>query len=209
MAEQDKGLQALTSILETIADNKYLLGDRLVEVGISGPRLESTLSAVAMAQGELGHARLLYNWSLDLKGFKGSKPEIEKQTGKAFPFVERVNDWLSLIAALYAVNLSVDIVLRAILEADEKEVASRIHKLVREQKEHIVYTEGWVQQLLEDSAPIQEKFQGYLDSFILEAVSWLKSIEGKKELADGNYILPNAQLAEEFDRRVQKMAVPN
>ena len=124
MAEQTEGLKAFTDLLETIADNKYLMGDRLVEIGISGPRLESTLSAIAMAQGELGHARLLYNWSLDLKNFKGSKPEIEKQTGKAFKFIEKVNDWCSLIAALYTINVSLDIALRAILDADREDAVS-------------------------------------------------------------------------------------
>jgi ring-1,2-phenylacetyl-CoA epoxidase subunit PaaC len=209
MTEQTEGVKAFTNLLETIADNKFLLGDRLVEIGISGPRLESTLSAIAIAQGELGHARLLYNWSLDLKNFKGSKPEIEKQTGKAFHFVERVTDWLSLIAALYTINLSVDIALKAILEADKEDSVSRISKLVREQKEHLIYAEGWVQQLLEDSPSIKEKFTAYLDEFTPDAVRWLQSLEENSALLSERYFLPNASLTGEFERRAQGVKVSN
>ena len=82
MTEQNN--TSLIELAETIADNKYILGDRLVEIGVSGPKLEATLSAIAMAQQELGHSRLIYRWSYDLKGINGSKVEIKDQTGKAF-----------------------------------------------------------------------------------------------------------------------------
>jgi ring-1,2-phenylacetyl-CoA epoxidase subunit PaaC len=152
---------------------------------------------------------LLYYLSLDLKNFKGSKPEIEKQTGKAFHFVERVTDWLSLIAALYTINLSVDIALKAILEADKEDSVSRISKLVREQKEHLIYAEGWVQQLLEDSPSIKEKFTAYLDEFTPDAVRWLQSLEENSALLSERYFLPNASLTGEFERRAQGVKVSN
>lgn len=209
MAEVKTGMNQFTKMVETIADNKYLLGDRLVEVGVSGPRLESTLSAIAMAQGELGHARLLYNWALDLSGHSGKKPEIESQTGKAFRFIEQVDDWLSLIAALYTVNVSVELVLKAVLEADEKDIVSRIQKLLREQKEHMMYTEGWVKQLMDDAKPIQEKFQGYLDAFIPEAAGWLRSLDENKALHEGGYLRSDAALADRFEQRLEKTAVLN
>ncbi|OLN21274.1 phenylacetic acid catabolism protein [Domibacillus antri] len=209
MAEMKTGLAQFTNVVEKIADNKYLLGDRLVEIGVSGPRLESTLSAIAMAQGELGHARLLYSWALDLSGFSGKKPEIESQTGKAFQFIEQVDDWVSLIAALYTVNASVDIVLNAVLKAENTDIVSRIQKLIREQKEHMMYTEGWIRQLREDSKPVQQKLQQYLDAYTLEAAEWLESLDADKTLQEGGYLSNDSALAEQLSQRLQKTAVLN
>lgn len=209
MTEQSQGLKAFINLLETVADNKFLLGDRLIKIGVSGPRLESTLSAIAMAQGELGHARLLYNWSLDLKSIKGKKQEIDKQTGKAFKFIDEINDWLSLIAALYTISLSVDIVLKSVIEAGRKDVISRIHKLVREQKEHLVYARNWAQQLIGDKPPIQTKFNGYLNNFIPEIINWLQLLEEQNSLVEENYLLPNASLKGEFERQILVTKVLN
>lgn len=103
MSNKTAGLASFIETIETIADNKYILGDLLVEIGVSGPDLEATLSTIAMAQGELGHARLLYNWAFDLKGIK--KQEIERQTGKAFTSVVAVDNWIDLIGSLYVVNV--------------------------------------------------------------------------------------------------------
>lgn len=207
MAEHTAGLKAFIELLETVADNKYVLGDRLVEVGVSGPNLEATLSAIAMAQGELGHARLLYNWTFDLKGHKGKKPNIEKQTGKAFKGVVEVHDWISLIAALFTVNTAIDLVLKTVLEANHTEVAPRVNKLLREQKEHIIYSRNWAQQLLKDRGAIPRKFKEALDQIIPEVESWIKAVEQKTELVDEGYILKESQLYSKFQNRIKEVFV--
>jgi ring-1,2-phenylacetyl-CoA epoxidase subunit PaaC len=209
MTEQTTGLKHFINILETIADNKYVLGDRLVEVGVSGPNLEATLASVAMAQGELGHARLLYNWTFDLTGWKGKKPEIEKQTGKAFQSILEVNNWISLIANLFVVNTAIDIVLKAILEANHTDVASRILKLLREQKEHIIYAQNWASQLLNDAKAVREKFEQSVQEAIPEVAEWLKSIEQNREVYQEGYILPDSKLYNQFNCILKEMNIKN
>jgi ring-1,2-phenylacetyl-CoA epoxidase subunit PaaC len=103
----------------------------------------------------------------------------------------------------------VDIALKAILEADKEDSVSRISKLVREQKEHLIYAEGWVQQLLEDSPSIKEKFTAYLDEFTPDAIRWLQSLEENSALISERYFLPNANLTGEFERRAQGVKVSN
>lgn len=205
MAEQTAGLKAFIELIETIADNKYVLGDRLVEVGISGPNLEATLSSIAMAQGELGHARLLYNWAFDLKGFGGKKPEVVKQTGKALPSVVNIHDWLTLIASLYTVNVALDIVLKSVLEARHSEVVTRIHKLLKEQKEHILYSRNWANQLLRDQGAVPRKFREALEQAIPEAENWLSSIEQAKELGNEGYIVKDVKLVSQFKGEIGKL----
>lgn len=205
VGEQKQSAEEFIQLLEAIADNKYVLGDRLVEVGVSGPNLEATLAAIAMAQGELGHACLLYNWIFDLKGLKGKKPSIENQTGKAFHEVIKVQNWISLIAALYTVSTAVDIVLKAILETGNEKVISRIQKLVNEQKEHIIYSKQWAQQLLNDEGLIPVKFKDAINIVLPEVKQWLQSVEEKTEIAAKGYIVKSSSLYKKFEQELNSL----
>lgn len=198
MAQLTEGIQAFTQLLESIADNKYVLGDKLVDIGMGAPTIEAATSAVAMAQGELGHARVLYNWVFDLRGGTGSKPEIRGQTGKAFQSVLACHDWISLISALYIVDVAHDLVLRNILEQRRTDVASRIHKLIKEQKEHILYSHGWAVSMLNDQGSIPSRFSKELEKQIPEAVKWLEGIEKTSALVEEGFISANAGLAKRF-----------
>ncbi|WP_420534692.1 Phenylacetic acid catabolic protein [Aeribacillus pallidus] len=205
MSVMEQGTHSLIELLETIADNKYVLGDRLVEVGVSGPNLEATLSAIAMAQGELGHARLLYNWCFDLKGVKGKKPDIQAQTGKAFQTAVNVQNWISLIASLYAINAAIDIVFQTVLKTSHSKVASRIQKLVREQHDHIIYAENWAKQLLLDQGAVPYRFQEALREAAEEAKAWLAKVEKSEELKKEGYFPETPSFAEKFEKRLQQL----
>ncbi|MEB3100152.1 Phenylacetic acid catabolic protein [Ferviditalea candida] len=205
MNEISAGLQAFIEIIQQIADNKYVLGDRLVEIGISGPNLEATLASIAMAQGELGHARLLYNWAFDLQGLEGKKPEIEDQTGRAFSSVVSIDNWFDLITSVYAVNEALELVLQDILEANHSEVAHRIHKLLKEQKEHIIYSRNWVRQLLKDKGAIPHKCNEGLEKAIPDALNWLNKIEQDSALIAEGYRLADRNLVKRFQGRIDQL----
>ncbi|MBA4603824.1 Phenylacetic acid catabolic protein [Thermoactinomyces mirandus] len=204
---QSAGLKSFIELLETIGDNKYVFGDKLVEVGVSGPNLEATLAAIAMAQGELGHSRLLYYWVFDLKGYEGKKPDVKGQTGKAFRGVENVHNWITLIAALYTVNTAIDLILNSILEANRSKVVSRVNKLMREQKEHILYSRGWAQHLLEDKGAIPRKFKEALREITPEVGAWLREIEQKSELFAEGYLAKESQLYSKFMEELKDVPV--
>ncbi|BDG36301.1 phenylacetate-CoA oxygenase subunit PaaI [Parageobacillus sp. VR-IP] len=204
MSEMQLGVHSFIELLETIADNKYMLGDRLVEIGVSGPNLEATLAAVAMAQGELGHARLLYNWCFDLRGVKGKKAEIRGQTGKAFRGVVNVHNWISLIAALYTVNTAIHIVLQSTLESSHSKVASRIQKLIREQKDHIIYAKNWAKQLRHDQGAVPHRFRESLNGIIDEVYAWLAKVEQNQKLQTEGYLPKNVKLTEKFKEQLKE-----
>jgi len=177
-------LSGVIEVLETIADNKFVMGDQLIEVGVSGPNLEATLSAVAIAQSELGHARLLYNWVYDLKnGFKkGKKPDIKAQTGKAFSKAVKTDDWISLITSLYATDVTADVVLHAIADSPVAEKMPSVKKLFGEQMEHIIYARSWCNQLANDKGKIPGKFYADFSEISKEAESWITCMKVDKRL---------------------------
>lgn len=196
------GLKEFVDLLEVIADNKFMLGDRLVENGIGAPDIEASIAAIAMAQGELGHSRILYNWAHDLAERPGSKPEITDQTGKAFQGVLDADNWIKLIAALLTVDVAQDLVLSNILKANRQDVITRIHKLYKEQKEHILYSHGWAKKLLNDEGAIPKKFREALDSITPEVEAWLKKLDESQELVAEGFITENANFAENFRARL-------
>lgn len=205
MDNQTQGLTSFINVIEAIADNKYVLGDRLVEVGVSGPDLEATLSSIAMAQAELGHARLLYNWSFDLKGHNGKKPDIRDQTGKAFGASLEINNWITLIASFYIVNQALDIVMREVFKAGNSDVISRIHKLIKEQREHIVYSQSWARILLQDKGKVPHIFNEALKNAIPEVEQWLQSIEKDQDLIHGGYLLKDSNLLTKFRNQIDRL----
>ncbi|MBP1156986.1 MULTISPECIES: Phenylacetic acid catabolic protein [unclassified Paenibacillus] len=205
MGDKTVGLTLFIETIETIADNKYVLGDLLVEIGVSGPDLEATLSMIAMAQGELGHARLLYNWAFDLKGTK--KQEIERQTGKAFASVVAVNSWIDLIGSLYVVNVGLELALKAMLDGRHADVVNRINKLLKEQKEHIIYSRGWVEQLLNDQGAVPRKIDESIKKVTTEVRSWLKSLEDSAALVEEGYLKAGVNLTDPFQSKLASLQI--
>ena len=196
---------SLIELAETIADNKFILGDRLVEIGISGPNLEATLSSIAMAQAELGHARLMYKWAQELQGLNGSKVEIKDQTGKAFPSVVNTSHWVALIAGVYAVNVAVDLVMNAVIDAKHPELHAPFSKMFNEQREHLLYSKSWCKQLLNDSGAVPKTFALALEKVTLEAIQWLKQVETDQLLLSERIILENSNLVKEYKETIAKL----
>lgn len=196
---------SLTQLAETIADNKFILGDRLVEIGISGPNLEATLSSIAMAQAELGHARLMYKWANELQGLNGSKVEIKNQTGKAFPSVVNTSHWVGLIAGVYAVNVAVDLVMNEINRANHPDLNAPFSKMLKEQEEHLLYSRSWCKQLLNDKGAVPKTLTAELEKVSLEALKWLEIIETDKLLISEKIILENSNLANAYKETIKKL----
>lgn len=190
-------------MLETMADNKLVLGDRLVEVGVSGPNLEATISSVALAQAELGHARLLYNWAFDIKNGGGEKPDIKEQTGKAFQCGVKIDNWITLIAGMDVISHAIDVVLEAISSSGRQELASKLSKMVREEEEHIMFADGWAHLLLRDRGKIPHLFKEAMESARKEAEGWLQEVESNQQLKQERFIPENVQLVGQFRERLR------
>ncbi|MBU8915874.1 phenylacetate-CoA oxygenase subunit PaaI [Bacillus sp. FJAT-29953] len=201
----DKKNDSLIVLAETIADNKFITGDRLVEIGISGPTLEASLSSIAMAQAELGHARLMYKWSNELQGLNASKMEVKEQTGKAFPALVNASNWLSLIAGLYANNQAVDLVIKAILKAEPPNLPTPFNKMIREQQEHLLYAKSWCKQLLRDRGAVPRVFKQHLEKAAAEVEQWLVKVEKDPQLQSEAIILNNSNLVKTFKSEIEQL----
>lgn len=196
---------SIIELAETIADNKMILGDQLVDIGLSGPNLEATVASVSMAQSELGHARLLYRWSHELKGKNSSGMDVKYQTGKAFQNVVDANNWITLITAIYTVNLATDLVMKSITDAEDQSSNPPFTKMFREQNETIIYTQGWIESLLKDKGSIPSRTIKALDQASKETVGWLQSIEADNQLTSQKQIVEKANLVNNFQNEIREL----
>lgn len=172
-------------LLETIADNKFVLGDKLAEVGISAPELDASIASIALAQGELGQARHLYIWSFDLQGIER---EVVEQSGKAFPMLHAIDNWISLIAGSYVINEAVNVLVQDLLDADKPGVRAKLSKLERELLEHITFSRGWSEKMLNERGKIPETYRCALSDINSEVESWLEQVDQATNLQEEGYL---------------------
>ena len=201
MDKEDRRAE-LIELAETIADNKFILGDVLVKIGISGPNLESSLASIAMAQAELGHARLMYRWIDELKGSNQSKSEVKSQTGKAFNVLVDTPNWISLIANLFVINVGCNAVAKSILEANHPEVNPPFAKMLKEQEEHIIYAESWCVQLLQDRGKIPALTEKALEMAAKEVKTWVQQVAVNSDLQRNGYLLETNKIVSVFNERI-------
>lgn len=172
-------------LLETLADNKFVLGDKLAEVGISAPKLEAALASIAMAQGELGQARHLYLWSFDLQGIER---EVVEQSGKAFSKLLGIDNWISLMAGSYVMNCAVNVLVQDLLDADKPGVRAKLSKLERELQEHIAFSQAWGMTMLNERGKIPEVYRTALEGATSEVEAWLEQVDQANNLREEGYV---------------------
>jgi ring-1,2-phenylacetyl-CoA epoxidase subunit PaaC len=141
---------AMTSLLSTLADNKYMLGRRYAEWCTGAPMLESAVASAAMAQDELGHARSFYPL---LRGFEPSADSMEDKGWQNRPtralacLDERFEGWVDFIAANVVVDSAFTTLLSAAVESPYEPLRQRARKIVQEENAHWVHGSGWLRRL--------------------------------------------------------------
>ncbi|GMA51361.1 hypothetical protein GCM10025857_27180 [Alicyclobacillus contaminans] len=188
-----------SNALEALADNKFVLGDQLVDVGISAPELASALAAVAMAQGELGHARHLYHWSHELQGIS---KEIRAESGKALSVLRHHENWIELMVSLLAVNVAARVLLERLRQLNEAMVVSKTAKMLVEMAEHITFAGEWCRRFRAETGAIPGLFQAALSRQSDAICAWLRAVDA--EIGGGS----DMDMANAFVREMEMVCGP-
>jgi 1,2-phenylacetyl-CoA epoxidase catalytic subunit len=135
----------MVALISSYADNKGALGRRYGEWAVSAPSVEAAVSAAAMAQDELGHARATYPVLAKLGVERG---DDGLDTSGALPILaHELPDWASMIA----VNLVVDGILTTWIatarDSTIEPLAQRARKILQEEGAHKVHAEAWARRI--------------------------------------------------------------
>lgn len=147
--------EPLRDLLIACADTKLLLGYHYGEWTFGAPVLESAVAHCSLAQGELGHVRLLHGI---LKAHFDVDPDqlVEERDASQFasnPYLdEPLTDWASVVVMTVVVDEAITRVIRAFRESKFPPLRACAAKLLDEERYHAHHGQGWLRTLAADAA---------------------------------------------------------
>ena len=136
---------APASVLGRLAGAKHGLGYRLALAGLCAPALEAAVATVAVAQEELGHARLLYASDARLRGGTGDEDGLDVPTAPPDPaLVPELSGWPDVLATLATLDTAVLLWLQALAGGRHAWLRTRAERMLGEEAFHRDYVRGWL-----------------------------------------------------------------
>jgi ring-1,2-phenylacetyl-CoA epoxidase subunit PaaC len=134
-----------------MADDELVLGWRDSEWTGVAPFLEEDVAFSSIAQGEIGHARALYELVAGVQGGDADALAFDRgpDAYRCAPFVELplAGDWAATIARHWLYETADAIRVAALMEADWPELAGLAAKMDREEAYHRMHADMWAERL--------------------------------------------------------------
>jgi ring-1,2-phenylacetyl-CoA epoxidase subunit PaaC len=151
--------------LLALADDELVLGWRNSEWTGIAPFLEEDVAFSSIAQGEIGHARALYELAAAELGTTADELAFDRppEEYRCAPLVELrfVPDWARTIARHWLYETADAIRIAALRESGSDELANLAEKIEREEAYHRMHADMWAERLRNSSE--RERFEAALD----------------------------------------------
>ena len=143
--------EAAVETVLAFADDELVLGWRDSEWTGIAPFLEEDVAFSSIAQGEIGHARALYELAAGVLGGDADSLAFDRapEEYRCAPFVELplVGDWAATIARHWLYESADAIRVAALMESDWPELAGLAAKMAREEAYHRMHARMWMERL--------------------------------------------------------------
>jgi 1,2-phenylacetyl-CoA epoxidase catalytic subunit len=145
--------EPLRDLLIACADTKLLMGYHYGEWTFGSPTLEAAVAHCSLAQGELGHARLLHGI---LKAHFDVDPDQLVEVRPADQFASNsyldqpLPNWPAVVAMTVVVDLAVTRVIHVLRQSTFAPLRGCAAKLLDEERHHIHHGQGWLRTLAAD-----------------------------------------------------------
>jgi ring-1,2-phenylacetyl-CoA epoxidase subunit PaaC len=143
-----------SSLVEAVlafADDELVLGWRDSEWTGVAPFLEEDVAFSSIAQGEIGHARALYELAAGVLGGDADALAFDRDPAeyRCAPFVELqlVGDWAATIARHGLYETADEIRVAALKDSEWPELAGLAAKMDREEAYHRMHARMWLEKL--------------------------------------------------------------
>ncbi len=170
----DPDLQVqLRDFLMALADTKRALGLRYAEWCDRAPRLEAGVAASAMAQDQLGQARVLY---AVIQQFPGAPSDLDDETRQHTASMACLDlpfpTWAAFVTGNLLIGSSVTVAEEALAGSRFTPLRSRMPKMLEEERFHRVHAEGWFKHLQSLSGEIRLEQARAIEDFLPDALCW-------------------------------------
>lgn len=166
--------QDLADWLLAVADNKSVLGLRYAEWCTGAPELEADVAVSAMAQYELGHARLLRGALNDLpEDPRDESRDTDAAAWRSLAALDRpARSWVDVVVLNALVDRLLTINLEAAAGGGLRPLAQRLRKAVAEEQYHSLHAEAWAQRLFEGPDELADRARASVRDVWPECVAW-------------------------------------
>lgn len=174
---------ALARWLLALADSKRLLGIRYGEWCTGAPELEADIACTAMAQYELGHARILYGLLPDFpQDPRGPERQRSAAGYRHLPNLDQpFGSWTDVVLANALVDTALTVALEVALESRYRPLALRLRKAVEEEEFHYLHGEAWFLRLAEEPES-RARLSSGLEAALQPLLLWPGPDEGETAL---------------------------
>lgn len=175
--------RGLEHLLLGCADTKLLLGYHYGEWTFGPPALEAAIANCSLAQGELGHVRLLHallsgHFGIDLDAL------TDRRAAADFANVAYLDQalatWPAFVAANAVVDLAVSRVLNALRDSTFKPLRMSVDKMLDEERYHAHHGRGWFRTVAAADAESRARLAEAVRRALAAVVTWLGP-EGHEE----------------------------
>jgi ring-1,2-phenylacetyl-CoA epoxidase subunit PaaC len=143
--------EAAVEAVLAFADDELILGWRDSEWTGVAPFLEEDVAFSSIAQGEIGHARALYELAAGVLGGDADALAFDREPVeyRCAPLVELrlVGDWAATAARHWLYETADSIRVAAFMESDWPELAGLAAKMDREEAYHRMHAQMWCEKL--------------------------------------------------------------
>lgn len=192
----------LADWLVALADSKQVLGLRYAEWCTGAPELEADVAISAMAQYELGHARLLLGALADLPDPRGPERDTDPSAWCSMAALDApAANWTELVALNALVDTLLTVNMQAATAGGLRPLAQRLRKAVSEESYHGMHAHAWFARLLEGPETIAAELRAAVDRLWPECLAWFGPREDNaidRLAAAGVLDAPAASLRQRF-----------
>ncbi len=163
----------LLNFLMALADTKRALGLRYSEWCDRAPTLEAGVAASAMAQDQLGQARVLYSLIQEFPGAARDLDDETQQHNFNLAYLDHpLRNWATFVAANLLVGAAVTITEQALADSRFVPLRSRMPKMLDEERFHRIHAEGWLKHVWQVDGNLALELEQALEEILPQALCW-------------------------------------
>lgn len=138
---------SLATLVQSLADNKQLLGLRYAEWCTAAPTLEADIAGAAMGLDDLGHSRVLHGSIRELgQGSLDRDPSSPSGYLNVAYLDQSWTTWSQFVAANAVLDTAFTLVIEALAEGNVDVLRSRLRKMVQEEHYHYLHGRSWLRE---------------------------------------------------------------
>lgn len=166
--------QDLADWMLAIADSKSVLGLRYAEWATGAPELEADVTISAMAQYEMGHARLLLGVLTKMEEDpRTAARDTDMAPWRSMASLDRpAPSWIEVVALNGLVDALLTVNLEAAMNGNVAPVANRLRKAVSEEEYHTLHAQAWFERMWTAPPEIVDRFSAAIRQVWADCLAW-------------------------------------